>query len=210
MQQPLQLGVQAGAQIELRHLLPVARLDEAQRLEQGQRQRLGADAAVRLSPFPADETLEAFERVRLEAAMVARSATLPHALATDVRGEPAGPKKPALEAAFTPMGYSCRGGTGEFTLSRRTAGNLVVQLDIDVGTWSNRYLGTMTLHAPAWKVGMKLLLAPGSDEVPIAGPEGWQRIVDNLATQVAALDRDFVPEVEALLGPAPAWHERSP
>ncbi|MCC6619144.1 MAG: MBL fold metallo-hydrolase [Chloroflexi bacterium] len=29
--------------------------------------RLGADAAVRLSPFPADETLEAFERVRLEA-----------------------------------------------------------------------------------------------------------------------------------------------
>ena len=57
---------------------------------------------------------------------------------------------------------------------------------------------------------MKLLLAPGSDEVPIAGPEGWQRIVDNLATQVAVLDREFVPEVEALLGPAPAWHERSP
>lgn len=169
-------------------------------------QTVAAPGTERSGPPPGFD--EVFARHR--AAMVARIATLPHALATDVRGEPAGPKKPALEAAFKPMGYSCRGGTGEFTLSRRTAGNLVVQLDIDVGTWSNRYLGTMTLHAPAWKVGMKLLLAPGSDEVPIAGPEGWQRIVDNLATQVAVLDREFVPEVEALLGPAPAWHERSP
>lgn len=151
---------------------------------------------------------EVFARHR--AAMVARVPTLPHVVEVDGRSEPSGPKKPALAAAFKPMGYDCRGGSGEFTLSRRTPGNLVVELTIDVGTWGNHYTGLMTIHAPGWKVAMKILVAEREGQVSVAGPEGWRKIVDNLAAQVAALDREFVPEVEALLGPAPAWHERSP
>ena len=52
-------------------------------------------------------------------------------------GVTAGPRKPALEAAFKPMGYGCRGGSGEFHLTRRTSGNLTVELYLDVGTWSH-------------------------------------------------------------------------
>ena len=32
-----------------------------------------------------------------------------------------GPKKPALVAAFGPLGYDCRGESGTFTLRRRSA-----------------------------------------------------------------------------------------
>ena len=171
----------------------------------GQQQVAEAGAAARAKPPGLDELF-----ARHRAAMVARIDTLPHVLAIDARNAPAGPKKPALEAAFAPMGYAVRGETGAFTLSRRTPGNLVVEVDVDVGTWSNRYMGVMKVYAPAWTVSMKLLLAHGSEQVPIGGPEGWQRIVDNLAAQVTPLDREFVPEVEALLGPAPAWFERRP
>ncbi|MCC6197831.1 MAG: hypothetical protein IT518_25550 [Burkholderiales bacterium] len=65
-----------------------------------------------------------------------------------------------------------------------------------------------------WRVGKKevlgLLLRRVLDAGRAAGLEGWQRIVDNLAAQVAALDREYVPELEALLGPAPAWFQRPP
>ena len=44
VQQPLQLGLQASAQVELRHLFPLAGLDETQRLERRQRQRPAPDS----------------------------------------------------------------------------------------------------------------------------------------------------------------------
>jgi hypothetical protein len=44
-------------------------------------------------------------------------------------------------------------------------------------------------------------------QVPIDGPEGWRRIVENLAVVVADLEGSFVPEVGAAAGPAPAWFE---
>jgi hypothetical protein len=42
-------------------------------------------------------------------------------------------------------------------------------------------------------------------QFPIGSPDRWRRIVDNLAALVAALDRSFVPEIEALSGPSPEW-----
>jgi hypothetical protein len=47
--------------------------------------------------------------------------------------------------------------------------------------------------------------APHGGQFPIGGPERWQQIVDNLAALVARLDQSFVPEIEAVSGPAPAW-----
>lgn len=48
-------------------------------------------------------------------------------------GVNAGPKKPVLERVFKPMGYTCRGGSGSFTLRRRTTANLTVELQLDGG-----------------------------------------------------------------------------
>lgn len=48
-------------------------------------------------------------------------------------GVTAGPKKPVLERVFKPMGYTCRGESGSFTLRRRTAANLTVELHLDGG-----------------------------------------------------------------------------
>jgi len=45
----------------------------------------------------------------------------------------AGPKKPMLERVFKPLGYTCRGESGSFTLRRRTAANLTVELQLDGG-----------------------------------------------------------------------------
>lgn len=58
---------------------------------------------------------------------VVERAGLPHdlpsageALQTIQLGATAGPKKPVLERVFKPMGYSRRGGSGMFSLRRRT------------------------------------------------------------------------------------------
>lgn len=74
---------------------------------------------------------------------VVERACLPHILpsASEIGlqnvGILAGPRKPALDAAFKPMGYLCRGGSGEFHLTRRTPGHLTIELYLDVGTWSH-------------------------------------------------------------------------
>jgi len=63
---------------------------------------------------------------------IVRLAALPHdlppqgpALQSSL-GMTAGPRKPALERSFKPMGYSCKGGSGTFTLRRRSAANLTL------------------------------------------------------------------------------------
>ena len=66
------------------------------------------------------------------------------ALKTIGAGEPTGPKKPILVGAFKPMGYDCRGGSGTFTLRRRTPGNLTVEVEVDVGTWSSNLTATFS------------------------------------------------------------------
>ena len=58
------------------------------------------------------------------------------ALKTIPLGTTSGPKKPALVAAFKPLGYSCRGGSGVFTLRRTSRANLSIEVALDVGSWS--------------------------------------------------------------------------
>jgi hypothetical protein len=150
---------------------------------------------------------------------ITQQAGLPHDLPSRAEmtnaalGLRAGPKKPALERVFKPMGYGVRGGTaretGSFTLRRRTAANLTLELSLDVGTWSHQV--TAIFHV--WGLGFKgtLILPPTAKAVnggqyPIGDAEQWQKIVENLGALVAELERTFVPEVEAAAGPSPEWY----
>jgi len=136
--------------------------------------------------------------------------------------EASGPKKPELVRAFKPMGYSCHGETGAFTLRRRTPGNLTVKLKLDVGTWSNSLTAFMQVLGLIDGQSFKatLMLPPSrhaargivhgvelTGQFSIGAPDRWRQIVDNLAALVAELDRTFVPAVEEISGPSPAWFE---
>ncbi len=122
----------------------------------------------------------------------------------------AGPKKPALVRVFKPMGYTCRGESGSFTLRRRTAANLTVELHLDVGTWGHKVVAMFRV----WGLGFKGLLsipvsanAIGAAQFPIGDPDRWQKIVENLGAMVRELDRSLVPEIEAAAGPSPEWYQ---
>ncbi len=146
---------------------------------------------------------------------IVEKAGLPHDLppAAEVRsqllGVLAGPRKPALEAAFKPMGYSCRGGSGEFHLTRRTSGNLTVELYLDVGTWSHQATPIFLVQGSGFKASLVLWVAPRAQggQYPIGDAAHWQKIVDNLAAMVRELDRSFVPDIERAAGPTPAWYQ---
>jgi hypothetical protein len=142
-------------------------------------------------------------------------ADLPHSLppAAEIRlqnaGVIVGPRKPVLEAAFKPMGYACRGGSGEFHLTRRTSGNLTVELYLDVGTWSHSVSAIFLVHGAGFKASLGIPVAPQDvafGQYPIGDAAQWQRIVENLAAMVRELDRSFVPEIEQAAWPTPAWY----
>ena len=155
---------------------------------------------------------------RSRIAEIVESAKLPHDLPPNqeafTAGVTAGPKKPELVRAFTPMGYDCRGESGTFTLRRRTPGNLTAELMLDVGTWSNMALAIFRVLGLVNGAGFKATLflpvsrrAAVGGQYPMGGPERFRQIVDNLAALVAELDRTFVPAIEAISGPAPDWYK---
>lgn len=143
-------------------------------------------------------------------------AALPHdlppileALQSTRLGEKAGAKKPVLAAAFKPLGYGCRGGSGTLTLRRRTTGNLTVEIRLDVGTWSNMLSGVFEVQGLGFTARLPLPVskhAVGGVQYPIGNEERWRRIAENLAALVTELDRSFVPAVEAAAGPSPEWY----
>jgi hypothetical protein len=125
-------------------------------------------------------------------------------------GQNPGEKKPALVAAFKPLGFRIRGGSGVFTLRRRTPANLTVELTIDVGTWSNLASARYAVLGPGFSAGVPIPVAAsavGATQYPIGDAAQWAKIVANLAILTQALDATLLPEIEALAGPAPEWFE---
>jgi hypothetical protein len=144
-------------------------------------------------------------------------AALPHLLpapgAEALRDAPlgvtAGPKKPVLERVFKPLGYTCRSESGTFTLWRRTAANLTVELHLDA-TRGNDVLAMLRV----WGLGFKGLLsipvsanALARVQYPIGDADRWHKIVENLAAIVRELDRRLIPEIEAAVGSSPEWYQ---
>jgi hypothetical protein len=120
-----------------------------------------------------------------------------------------GPLKPALVEAFTPRGYDCRGGSGMFTLRRRTATHHIVDIELDVGTWSRSVTFMFSVRGPGFNA---TLMSPvtardGSRQYPIGDTANWQLIVANIAALVDEFERTFVAEITSAVDPAPAWFE---
>ena len=147
---------------------------------------------------------------------VVERAALPHQLLPTIEalratplGATSGPRKPALERVFKPMGYSCRGESGTFTLQRRNAANLTLELHLDVGTWGHKVISAFRVWGLGFKAGL-ILPVSASDVIggqyPIGDSDQWQKIVENLAALVAELERSFVPEIEKAAGPSPEWY----
>ncbi len=120
-----------------------------------------------------------------------------------------GPKKPALERVFKPMGYTCRGEAGDFVLRRRTASNLTLELHVGIGSWGKTVLAMFRV----WGLGFKALLSiPPTEKAivhgqhPVGDADQWQKIAENLGALVAELERTFVPAIEAAAGPSPEWY----
>jgi hypothetical protein len=182
--------------------------------------RLPTGAAV---PSAKPEVLAAVKAVSVKyrdsmAEIIAR-AGLPHDLPGNAemselrKGVTSGPKKPALERVFKPMGYSVGGGTGSamgsFHLRRRTGANSTLELSLDTGTWFPAVMAMFFVYGLGFKA--TLILAPtqkavAGSQYPIGDAEQWQKIVENLGALVAELERTFVPEIETVAGGSPEWY----
>ena len=170
---------------------------------------------ARLSPEVAQAVSEVVQNYKARLAEVVERAAPPHdlppaleALQTISVAATTGPKKPVLVRAFKPMGYDCQAGRGTFTLRRRTAGNLTVEISLDVGTWSKSLHGSFAVKGVGFSARLRLPVSKRALEgmqYRIGDAAHWQQLVDNMAAIVAELDRTFVPAIEAASGPAPEW-----
>lgn len=141
------------------------------------------------------------------------SADMPHSLPSfaEAARHPSAPHplKPALEQAFEALGYSCKGGSGTFNLRRRTKANNVVEVDLDVGTWSRLVTAHFRVHTPEYRLTLAMPVAAGlgGGQYPIGDMAQWANIVSNLATLAGHLERTIVPEIDAAAAETPAWFE---
>jgi len=183
--------------------------------------RLPTGAAV---PSARPELLPAVKAISVKyrdsiAEIVAR-AGLPHDLPGNAemsdlaKGVTSGPRKPALERVFKPMGYSVSGGTGGATgsyhIRRRTAAHSTLELSLDTGTWFPAVLAMFCVYGLGFKATVILpptRKAVAGGQYPIGDAERWEKIVENLGALVAELERTFVPEVEAVAGASPEWYK---
>ena len=120
-----------------------------------------------------------------------------------------GALKPTLVEVFKPRGFDCRGGSGTFTLRRRTKANHVVDVELDVGTWSRSLTFMFHVHGPGFNATLMppVTTRDGPRQYPIGDTANWKLIVENVAAIVDELERTFVVEIAAAVGPAPAWFE---
>lgn len=175
---------------------------------------LTAEASTRIA--------EVVRRHRETFAETVKRAALPHDLpsaqeatraawASRAERKPAGAKKGALQKAFKSLGYEVTSGTGTFTLRRRTAGNLCVEVHLDVGTWSRQLTASYRILGLGFAARHPLAISAHDGaqlaSYPIVDADQWRKLVENLAALVAEIDKTFPIEIEAAAGPSPAWFE---
>jgi hypothetical protein len=102
----------------------------------------------------------------------------------------------ALERYFKPLEFSCKGGSGTFTPRRWNAANHVVEVDLDLGTWSHTVTAHFHVQVPGHRCTLPMPAAPRLDgaRYPIGDADRWEKIVANLAALSAHLDHQIVPD----------------
>ena len=134
---------------------------------------------------------------------------MPHELEVEAPSD-MHPLKPTLVKHFKPLGYSCKGGSGTFSLRKPTPEHHVIEVDLDVGTWSRRLTAFFRLHVPGFQLRLPMPVASGAQVLPqcaIGDAVRWEKIVENLAALTVHLEREVVPEVSKAAGPAPEWFD---
>ena len=169
----------------------------------------GAKVVVKGKSQAPPELVALAERLRARMPELVAGARMPHAIESARAEHAMSPLKPALEKHYKPMGYATKGGSGIFTMRRRTAENHVVEVSLDVGTWSRHLTGHFHVYLPDFQIRLPM---PASAELnamqcDIGDAERWEKLVENMAAFTRHLDREVVPEVEKVAGPAPAWFE---
>jgi hypothetical protein len=96
-----------------------------------------------------------------------------------------------------------------FVLRRRTAINHIVDVELDVGTWSRSVTFEFSVRGPSFNATLfpPVTARDASRKYPIGDTANWQQIVANIAAIVDELDRTLVAEIEAVVDPAPVWFE---
>jgi hypothetical protein len=174
----------------------------------------GSDAKQSATPAEIARIVPIVKKYRSDLQALVERIGLPHDLPParealkDSRGA-RGPLKPTLVDAFKPRGFDCRGGSGTFTLRRRTNMGHVVEVDLDVGTWSRSLTFMFHVHGPGFTATLipPVTVREGARQYPIGDTANWERIVANMGAIVDELQRTFVPEIEEAAGPAPEWFE---
>ena len=173
-----------------------------------------ADGAPAALPMDAVIVSPILRKYQKELPSILARIGLPHDLppAAEVRLASAGasgPLKPTLVDAFKPRGYDCRGGSGLFTLRRRTPTNHFVDVELDVGTWSRSVTFMFSVRGPSFNATLTppVTTRDAARQYPIGDTANWEKIVANIAAIVDELERTFVAEVTSAVEPAPAWFE---
>ncbi|MEQ1886845.1 MAG: hypothetical protein ABL967_17420 [Bryobacteraceae bacterium] len=172
-------------------------------------------AAANVNPDAAQAAARISAEYRARMAEVIERAAPPHdlqpaleALRSTPLGTSSGPKKPILDHHFRPLGYSCKGGPGTFTLRRRTTHNNTLEISMDVGTWSNQVTASLRVLGLGYRASLRLPVAARAlDAMQYPIGDRWEEIVENLAAIVKEVEKSFVEEVETAVGTSPSWYQ---
>jgi hypothetical protein len=117
--------------------------------------------------------------------------------------------KPELLAVFRPLGWRYlteKSGKGAFALSKTTARNNLIVLELDVGTWSHHCVCQAHVLGLGWRASFPVEFARGPfrHQYPVAD-SAWRPILENIAFVVRHFEASVLPEVEAIHEPSPRW-----
>ena len=169
----------------------------------------GDTVVLRQGSAASPELVALAQSIRAKLPELIAAARMPHEITEANALVATHPLKPALVKHFKPLGYACKGGSGTFTLRRRTPENHVVEVELDVGTWSRRLMAHFRVHVPDFRFTLPMPAAPGLTalQCSIGDAERWEKLVENLAALTTYLDREVVQKISEAAGPAPDWFD---
>lgn len=122
-----------------------------------------------------------------------------------------GPMKSVLLEVFNPLEFQYQNqdsGQGMYVMTKPTSRNNMIELSIDIGSYSRSALFGLTLHG--FRHWIHVSIPAGGKQsnqssYAILSIENWRQMLENVAVLVQHLERTFVVEAEEILGRSPRW-----